>query len=95
MGLIHYVHHDADGNILDSGICSEATLKKKKRNGALVIKGRGDSRLDKVVDGKIARKSKEEQEPPVVVTENIEPIKRVTVKEWDELLKRITSLENK
>lgn len=93
MGLVQYAVYDGNGVITSTGICSEKNLQNKIAKGLKAVVGKADDRLQKVVGGKIVNRLN--PEPIHALSENLEPLVRITQTQWQAINKRITDLENK
>lgn len=90
---IEYTIYDlATNDIIRTGTSSVSSYASKAQPGEGIIPESSNQRLQKVVDGKIVDK-----EPGEIIPEPV-PFPRIarklpTVKEWQDVLERLTNLE--
>ncbi len=94
LGMVHFVRHDGAGNIIGTGICSRKNFLHKITCGDFLIESNGNERENKIVDGKVVKKSVNEIKPIPAIKENVKPILRIFQEDWDALVARVEALEN-
>ena len=94
---VSFIVHDDQGKILRTGKCLEKDWKRqaKAHHGETVIEGEADDAKQKIVGGKVVAKTQAEidaDKPPQVKPEDMPA--NITNKQLQDLLNRITTLEN-
>lgn len=95
---MNYVVYDNAGTILRTVICSRDSSFLQAADGEFVMEGIANDSTQKVINGKIVDKEPDEivEEDPISPDVPFdEQSARVTNKQWQTLIKRITDLENK
>lgn len=90
---MRYIEYNNSGDIIRTGMCAASVIKKKKKDGLNIIEGEADDINYKIVDGKIEKKKPEEIKKPPKPNFVREERIYLTKKIYDDLIKRIETLE--
>ena len=97
MSTVPYIVHDAQGNILRTGLCQEHLLHTRlKAEGEHLLQERGNPHSQQVREGRVVDKTLEEMEaekPPKIPPGN-RPA-RITQGQLDTILTRLSALEER
>lgn len=86
--------YNSEGEILRVGQCPNKDFKLQPQKGEFITEGLANQQTQKIVEGKIVEKAPHEIKsiPP---TTQLEPLARITVQQWQDVLKRLDNLEKK
>lgn len=92
----NYIVYNTVGKILRVGVCSDQDLSLQKQKNEFVIEGIANDITQKIIDGEIIEKTLQEidLEKPIPIPFD-DKIINVTNKQYQNLLDRLNTLENK